>query len=128
MPNVIASALSLRKYDLIFRVVCGITARMETEKSTTSFEIDRAELTAAIVALNAMSPTDGVIMTREGKVRTGYTTDEDFLCMLIPAGKLARQLTGDGLSSYTGKELLKWAGDYDMEPLQKIVAETLAAQ
>lgn len=128
MPNVIASALSLRKYGLIFRVACGITARMETEKSTTSFEIDRAELTAAIVALNAMSPTDGVIMTREGKVRTGYTTDEDFLCMLIPAGKLARQLTGDGLSSYTGKELLKWAGDYDMEPLQKIVAETLAAQ
>ena len=128
MPNVIASALSLRKYDLIFRVACGITARMETEKSTTSFDIDRAELTAAIVALNAMSPTDGVIMTREGKVRTGYTTDEDFLCMLIPAGKLARQLTGDGLSSYTGKELLKWAGDYDMEPLQNIVAETLAAQ
>lgn len=118
----------LRNYGLIFRATCGITARMETEKSGTSFEIDRAELTAAIVALNAMSPADGVIMTREGKVRTGYTAEDDFLCMLIPAGKLARQLTGDGLSSYTGKELLKWAGEYDVVPLQQIVADTLAAQ
>ena len=38
--------------------------------------------------------------------------------MLIPAGVLARQLTADGLSSYTGKELKKWADSYDREPLQ----------
>ena len=91
-----------------------------------SYEIDRDALTAAIVELNSMSPTDGVIMTRKGEVRTGYTSDEDFLCMLIPAGVLARQLTADGLSSYTGKELKKWAGDYAVEPLQQKVAEALA--
>ncbi len=91
-----------------------------------SYEIDRDALTAAIIELNSMSPTDGVIMTRKGEVRTGYTTDEDFLCMLIPAGVLARQLTADGLSSYTGKELKKWAGDYAVEPLQQKVAEALA--
>lgn len=91
-----------------------------------SYEIDRDALTAAIVELNSMSPTDGVIMTRKGEVRTGYTSDEDFLCMLIPAGVLARQLTADGLSSYTGKELKKWAGDYAVEPLQQKVAEALS--
>ena len=91
-----------------------------------SYEIDRDALTAAIIELNSMSPADGVIMTRKGEVRTGYTTDEDFLCMLIPAGVLARQLTADGLSSYTGKELKKWAGDYAVEPLQQKVAEALA--
>ena len=91
-----------------------------------SYEIDRDALTAAIIELNSMSPTDGVIMTRKGEVRTGYTTDEDFLCMLISAGVLARQLTADGLSSYTGKELKKWAGDYAVEPLQQKVAEALA--
>ena len=46
------------------------------------------------------------------------TADADFLCMLIPAGVLARQLTADGLSSYTGKELKKWADAYELEPLQ----------
>ena len=98
---------------------------MENDASI-SYEIDRDALTAAIIELNSMSPTDGVIMTRKGEVRTGYTTDEDFLCMLIPAGVLARQLTADGLSSYTGKELKKWAGDYAVEPLQQKVAEALA--
>ncbi|MBR5875695.1 MAG: hypothetical protein IKZ10_02545 [Akkermansia sp.] len=98
---------------------------MENENAI-SYEIDRDALTAAIVELNSMSPADGVIMTRKGEVRTGYTTDEDFLCMLIPAGVLARQLTADGLSSYTGKELKKWAGDYAVEPLQQKVAEAVA--
>ena len=82
-----------------------------------TIEIDREALTAAIIALNSMSPCDGVIMTREGKVKVGYETDEDFLCMLIPAGVLARQLSADGLSSYSGKELKAWADKYDLEPL-----------
>ena len=84
----------------------------------TSFEIQRDALTAAIVELNSMSPCDGVIMTRSGEVKVGYEADADFLCMLIPAGVLARQLTADGLSSYTGKELKKWADAYELEPLQ----------
>ena len=83
-----------------------------------SFEIQRDALSAAIVELNSMSPCDGVIMTRNGEVRVGYESDADFLCMLIPAGVLARQLTADGLSSYTGKELKKWADSYELEPLQ----------
>ena len=86
-----------------------------SEECTT--EIDREALTAAIIALNSMSPCDGVLMTREGKVKVGYETDEDFLCMLIPAGVLARQLSADGLSSYSGKELKAWADKYDLEPL-----------
>ena len=93
-----------------------------------SYEIDRDALTAAIVELNSMSPADGVIMTRGGEVRTGYVTEPDFLCMLIPAGVLARQLTADGLSSYTGKELKKWAGEYVIEPLQEKVTAALAMQ
>ncbi|MBE6436088.1 MAG: hypothetical protein E7030_07785 [Akkermansiaceae bacterium] len=93
-----------------------------------SYEIDRDALTAAIVELNSMSPADGVIMTRGGEVRTGYVTEPDFLCMLIPAGVLARQLTADGLSSYTGKELKKWAGEYAIEPLQEKVTAALAIQ
>jgi hypothetical protein len=113
-------------YGLLFLSSCCITVCMDTESATTSFDIDKDALIASIVELNSMSPADGIIMTRGGKVRTGYTTDEDFLCMLIPAGKLARQLTGDGLSSYTGKELVKWAGEYDIEPLQRIVAEAIA--
>lgn len=102
----------------------GITSHMENEQAPT-FEIDRDALTAAIIELNSMSPADGVIMSRSGAVRVGYTTDEDFLCMLIPAGVLARQLTADGLSSYTGKELAKWAGDYDVAPLQQLVTAAL---
>ena len=86
--------------------------------SQPSFEIQRDALTDAIVELNSMSPCDGVIMTRNGEVKVGYESDEDFLCMLIPAGVLARQLTADGLSSYTGKELRKWADSYELAPLQ----------
>ena len=85
--------------------------------SECSREIDREALTAAIIELNSMSPCDGVIMTREGKVKVGYEADEDFLCLLIPSGVLARQLTADGLSSYSGKELKAWADKYDVEPL-----------
>lgn len=90
---------------------------MSTE-SETSFEIQRDALSSAIVELNSMCPCDGVIMTRAGEVKVGYESDADFFCMLIPAGVLARQLTADGLSSYTGKELKKWADSYDIEPLQ----------
>lgn len=90
---------------------------MPTE-SENSFEIQRDALSAAIVELNSMCPCDGVIMTRTGEVKVGYESDADFFCMLIPAGVLARQLTADGLSSYTGKELKKWADSYDIEPLQ----------
>lgn len=90
---------------------------MSTETAP-SFEIQQEALSAAIVELNSMCPCDGVIMTRDGKVKVGYESDADFLCMLIPAGVLARQLTADGLSSYTGKELKKWADSYELEPLQ----------
>jgi hypothetical protein len=48
--------------------------------------------------------------------------------MLIPAGILARQLTAAGLSSYTGKELKKWAGEYAVEPLVELVAEARKAK
>ena len=96
------------------------TAAMPMDSSS-SFEIQQEALSAAIVELNSMSPCDGVIMTRTGEVRVGYVSDEDFLCMLIPAGLLARQLTADGLSSYTGKELKKWADSYDIAPLQEKV-------
>lgn len=89
--------------------------------SSASFEIQQEALSAAIVELNSMSPCDGVIMTRSGEVKVGYENDADFLCMLIPAGVLARQLTADGLSSYTGKELKKWADSYDLAPLQEKV-------
>ena len=91
------------------------------EGTDTSFEIQRDALSAAIVELNSMSPCDGVIMTRSGEVKVGYESDADFLCMLISAGVLARQLTADGLSSYTGKELKKWADSYDLAPLQEKV-------
>lgn len=97
---------------------------MPTE-SETSFEIQREALSAAIVELNSMCPCDGVIMTRSGEVKVGYESDADFFCMLIPTGVLARQLTADGLSSYTGKELKKWADAYDMEPLQAKVNAAL---
>lgn len=85
------------------------------------FSIGQDELAKAIIELNSMSPCDGVVMTRSGVVKPGYEADADFLCMLIPAPVLARQLTADGLSSYTGKELRKWAEAYDAAPLQKIV-------
>lgn len=93
-----------------------------------SFEIDRSVLTEAIIELNSMSPCDGVIMTREGKVKVGYETDSDFLCMLIPAGVLARRLTADGLSSYSGKELKAWADKYDTAPLEEVVRTAISSQ
>ncbi len=85
------------------------------------FAISREALTSAIIELNSMSPCDGVIMTRSGEVKVGYAADAETLCMLIPAPVLARQLTADGLSSYSGKELKKWADAYAMEPLQALV-------
>lgn len=89
------------------------------------FSIGQDELTEAIIRQNSMSPCDGVIMTRAGEVRPGYEAEEDFLCMLIPAPVLARQLTADGLSSYTGKELKAWANAYDTAPLlEKVAAAT----
>ena len=94
---------------------------MVMDNASSPFQIDRDALTAAIVELNSMSPADGVIMTKDGQVRTGYEAEEAFLCMLIPAAVLARRLTADGLSSYTGKELKKWAGEYPIEPLQVLV-------
>ena len=97
---------------------------MSTE-TVPSFEIQQESLSAAIVELNSMSPCDGVIMTRNGEVKVGYESDADFLCMLIPAGVLARQLTADGLSSYTGKELKKWADSYEIAPLQAKVNAAL---
>lgn len=96
------------------------TRRM-AEEETKPFEIGQEALTKAIIELNSMSPCDGIIMTREGAVKCGYEADSDFLCMLIPAGKLARQLTADGLASYSGKELKKWADSYDRAPLQASV-------
>lgn len=83
--------------------------------------IDREQLCGAIIELNSMSLCDGVVMTRSGEVKAGYSEDPETLCMLIPAPMLAKQLTADGLSSYTGKELKSWASKYDIEPLQAIV-------
>lgn len=83
-----------------------------------AFEIGQEALSLAIIELNSMSPCDSVIMTRTGEVKAGYAQDAGTLCTLIPAGILARQLTADGLSSYSGKELRKWADSYDSGPLQ----------
>ncbi len=88
----------------------------------TELTISREALTEAIIELNSMSLCDGVVMTRSGEVKAGYEADADTLCMLIPAAVLARRLTADGLSSYTGKELRKWADAYELEPLQALVA------
>lgn len=83
--------------------------------------IDPDQLSAAIIEQNSMSPCDGVVMTRRGEVKAGYLSDEQTLCMLIPAPKLARMLTADGLSSYTVKELKQWIKNLDTAPLQAIV-------
>lgn len=93
------------------------------QPSNAPFEINRDELTAAIIELNSMSPCDGVVMTRDGRLKVGYESDDDFLCMLIPAGVLARRLTADGLASYSGKELKAWAGNYPIEDMQQKVNE-----
>ena len=83
-----------------------------------SFTIDPAQLMTAIIKLNSMSPCDGVVMTREGEVKVGYTADAETLCMLIPAPTLARWLTAAGLSSYSDTELKKWISEMNIEPLQ----------
>lgn len=101
--------------------LCAALGYNEHMSDNESFEIVQADLTAAIIELNSMSPCDGVIMTREGKVKVGYESDADFLCMLIPAGILARRLSADGLSSYSGKELKAWADKYDTAPLIEVV-------
>ena len=87
-------------------------------RDSSSFEINREQLTKAIIELNSMSRAEGIIMTRSGDIKCGNADDPDTLRMLIPAGVLARQLTADGLSSYTGKELKKWADDYDISTIQ----------
>lgn len=96
-----------------------------SESPDSTFEIDRDELTKAIIELNSMSPCDGVVMKKDGHVSVGYADDDETLCVLIPAAKLARQLTADGLASYSGKELKKWAENYAIEPLQQMVAQTV---
>lgn len=95
------------------------------ERQAASYMIGTEELSKAIIELNSMSPFDGIIMTRQGSVRVGNESDADCLCMLIPSALLARQLTADGLSSYTGKELQKWADSYDKAPLQAKVDQAL---
>lgn len=91
----------------------------------TAFQIGTDALASAIIELNSMSPCDGVVMDRSGHVRTGYKDEPDLLCLLIPAPLLARQLTADGLSSYTGKEIRKWSEAYDKAPLQQKVDEAV---
>lgn len=81
------------------------------------FEINREQLSAAIIKMNSMCRAQGIVMTRTGDIVCGNADDPDTLRMLLPAPILARQLTADGLSSYTGKELKKWADDYDLSRL-----------
>ena len=88
---------------------------------STLHRIDPDALSAAIIELNSMSHADGVIMSRDGSIRCGYLSDEDYLCMLIAAPTLARQLTASGLSSYSAKELKAWVDSYDTAPLQAIL-------
>ncbi len=107
---------------LVLQLPILYNTRMSSEAT---YEIDSEALTAAIIELNSMSPCDGVIMNRDGKIKVGNLTDDDFFCMLIPAGKLARQLTADGLASYAGKELKAWADKYDIEPLKEIIQQNL---
>ena len=92
-----------------------------------SYTIDRAQLSAAIVKLNSMSPCDGVMMTRQGEIKEGYRDDAETLCELLSAPKLARMLTADGLSSYTDKELRKWIEELDIAPMQAIVDAAVQA-
>lgn len=93
-----------------------------------AFEPQLEALSLAIIAQNNMSPCDGVIMTTSGELRPGYQDEPDLLCMLIPAGELARRLTADGLSSYTGKELRKWADGMDRAPLRDKIAAAMQAR
>ncbi len=84
--------------------------------------IDREQLAKAIIELNSMSRAEGVIMTRGGEIKVGNQSDTDCLGLLIAAPLLARQLTGDGLSCYTDKEIQKWARAYPLEGLEAILA------
>ncbi len=97
---------------------------MSTDNEQT-YLISQDELTAAIIKLNSMSRCEGVVMKKDGHVSVGNSSDEETLCLLIPAPRLARQLTADGLSSYSGKELKKWADSYDIEPLQQIINKVI---
>lgn len=90
-----------------------------------SLTIDPEQLSAAIIEQNSMSPCDGVIMTRQGVVKAGYSADPDTLCVLIAAPQLARMLTADGLSSYSVKELKQWIKGIDIAPLQAAVDAAL---
>lgn len=83
----------------------------------TPLAIDPEQFSAAIMELNTMSPCDGLVMTRDGRVKAGYAADPDTLCMLITAPELARMLTSSGLSSYTVKELKQWISEIDTAPL-----------
>ena len=87
--------------------------------------IDPEQFSAAVTALNSMSPCDGVVMTRQGEVKPGYTADADTLCMLISAPQLGRMLSAAGLSSYTVKELKQWISEIDIAPLQAKVDAAL---
>lgn len=91
-----------------------------------TYTIDREQLVQAIIVQNSMKPCEGVVLTRGGEVKSGYADDPETLCMLIPGGTLARQLSADGLSSYSGKELKAWAEKYDIAPLQALADEAAA--
>lgn len=113
---------------------CGVfsvyTAAMKIDYAAAphpAFELRQEALSEAVIAQNNMSPCDGVIMTKTGELRPGYLDEPELLCMLIPAGQLARRLTADALSSYTGKELRKWADALDRAPLQKLVDAAVQA-
>lgn len=98
-----------------------------TQVRNPSFAIRQDELAEAIIELNSMSLCDGIFMMRDGRVRVAYRHEEQILCELISAPLLARQLTADGLSSYTGKELRTWAESYEREPLQERVDAAMQA-
>ncbi len=84
--------------------------------------INREQLAAAIIKLNATSRCEGIVMTKQGEIQVGNAGDEQTLCMLIPAPLLARQLTADGLSCYEMKELKKWADSYPLDAIANILA------
>ncbi len=86
------------------------------------YTINREQLSAAIIKLNAMSRCEGIVMTTKGEITVGNIGDEQTYCMLIPAPQLARQLTADGLSCYEMKDLKKWADNYPLEMIENILA------
>ncbi len=90
------------------------------------YSINREQLSAAIIKLNAMSRCEGIVMTKQGEITVGNTGDKQTYCMLIPAPLLARQLTADGLSCYEAKELKKWADSYPLDMIENILASQQA--